>query len=212
VQVSLAQSVGAAGHDGRVDVADLPPPRDIEAHVGDLVVELAHLLGEPAVVDLCVELLEGADAHDHLPELAYLTGIAFGDGAHDLDGWGDYWPRSWGARGLLYVWHDSATGAVVAGLGDEHWRPAEMCLKVATRHEVAGTADGAAALSTHELPRVRGQAVRTLAVTGDTEHVDAVRARLADDHESVRRQAARALTRMARRLDLPDLDDLTAGP
>jgi len=51
------------------------------------------------------------------------------------------------------------------------------------------------------------QALRTLAVTGDTEHVAAVRDRLDDDHEGVRRQAARALERMAQRLDLDDLDD-----
>ena len=49
---------------------------------------------------------------------------------------------------------------------------------------------------------MRGQAMRALAVTGDTEHVEAVRDRLDDDHEDVRRQAARALDRMARRLDL----------
>ena len=90
----------------------------------------------------------------------------------------------------------------MAGLGDEHWRPAEMCLKVATRHEVGGAGDGAVALRTHELPRVRAQAMRALAVTGDTEHVDAVRARLDDEHEDVRRQAARALEQMSRRLDL----------
>jgi HEAT repeat protein len=91
---------------------------------------------------------------------------------------------------------------VVAGLADEHWRPAEMCLKVATRHEVAGAGDGASVLATHELPRVRAQAMRTLAVTGDTEHVGAVRDRLADEHDDVRRHAARALEQMARRLDL----------
>ena len=183
----------------------LPPPRDVEAHLGELVVELATHLGEPAVVSLCVELLEGADAHEHIPELVYLTGHAFGAGSGDRDlaDWADYWPRSWAARGLLYVWDDSATDAVVAGLGDEHWRPAEMCLKVATRHEVGGAGDGAVALSTHELPRVRAQALRALAVTGDTEHVDAVRVRLADENEDVRRQASRALIRMSRRLDLP---------
>ena len=174
--------------------------------MGELVVELAEHLGESAVVSLCVELLEGADAHQHLPEIAYLTGIRFGTGPDDRDlaDWADYWPRSWGARGLLYVWDDSATDAVLAGLGDEHWRPAEMCLKVATRHEVGGAGDGAAALSTHELPRVRAQALRALAITGDTEHVGAVRARLDDEHEDVRRQAARALTQMSRRLDLVD--------
>ena len=54
---------------------------------------------------------------------------------------------------------------------------------------------------------MRAQALRTLAVTGDTEHVAAVRDRLDDDHEDVRRQAARALERMAQRLDLDDVDD-----
>ncbi len=34
----------------------------------------------------------------------------------DLDSWADYWVRSWGARGLLHVWHESASAAVVAGL------------------------------------------------------------------------------------------------
>jgi HEAT repeat protein len=52
---------------------------------------------------------------------------------------------------------------------------------------------------------VRAQAVRTLGLVGDTEHVDAVRAALDDDDEAVRRQAGRAYERMARRLDLPDL-------
>jgi hypothetical protein len=189
-------------------VTELPPPRDLDAHLGELVAELAGHLGEPATVGLCVDLLGGADADRHLPEIAYLTGIAFGPGPdlQDLAAWPDYWPRSWGARGLLYVWDDSATSAVVAGLGDQHWRPAEMCLKAATRHEVAGSGDGAARLSTYDLPRVRAQAMRTLAVTGDTEHVDAVRARLADGDPDVRRQAARALVRMSRRLDLPDPD------
>ena len=51
----------------------------------------------------------------------------------DRDVWQDYWVRTWGARGLLHVWDDAATGAVVAGLDDEEWRPAEMCLKVVAR-------------------------------------------------------------------------------
>ena len=110
--------------------------------------------------------------------------------------------RTWGARGLLHVWDDSATDAVVRGLADEHWRPAEMCLKVAARHEVAGTGDGAAALADHELPRVRAQAMRALAVTGDTEHVDRRRDRLDDEDAEVRKQAARALDALERRLDL----------
>ena len=54
---------------------------------------------------------------------------------------------------------------------------------------------------------MRAQAVRTLGVVGDTEHVELVRAALDDPEPSVRQQAARAYDRMARRLDLPGPDD-----
>jgi HEAT repeat protein len=58
-----------------------------------------------------------------------------------------------------------------------------------------------------ELPRVRVQALRTLGAVGDTEHVDVVRDLLDDEEPAVRRQAARSLTQLARRLDLEaDLD------
>ena len=187
-------------------VTELPPPRDLEAAVPRLVVELAGHLGEPRAVSVCVDLLQGADREDHLPVLPYLTGLSFETGSprRDPASWADHWVRTWGARGLLHVWDGSATDAVVAGLADEHWRPAEMCLKVATRREVGGAGDGAAALATHELPRVRAQAMRTLGAVADTEHVEAVRDRLDDDAEDVRRQAGRALERLAWRLDLVD--------
>lgn len=123
-------------------MTSLPPPRDLGEHVGRLVRELA----------------------DHLAELPYLTGLSFEPGSPRRDPavWDDYWVRTWGARGLLYVWDETASGPVVAGLSAEHWRPAEMCLKVATRREVGGAGDGAATLSTHALPRVRRQAGRAL--------------------------------------------------
>lgn len=187
-------------------MTSLLPPRDLEQPVPQLVLELATHLGEPAVVSLCVDLLQGADRADHLAELPYLTGLSFEQGSPRRDpiSWADHWVRSWAARGLLYVWDESASDAVVAGLADEHWRPAEMCLKVATRREVGGAGDGALALATHELPRVRAQAMRVLAAVGDTEHVAAVRDGLDDDVEEVRRQAGRALERLAIRLDLVD--------
>ena len=185
---------------------ELPPPLDLDEPVPQLVMELATHLGEPAVVSLCVELLQGADREDHLAALPYLTGLSFEPGStrRDPTSWADYWVRTWGARGLLYVWDESASDAVVAGLSDEHWRPAEMCLKVATRREVGGAGDGAVALAGHELSRVRAQAVRALGAVGDTEHVQAVREALDDDTEEVRRPAARALERLATRLDLVD--------
>ena len=52
---------------------------------------------------------------------------------------------------------------------------------------------------------MRAQALRALAVAGDTQHVELVRDRLEDDDEAVRRQAERALKRLAKRVDVePD--------
>jgi HEAT repeat protein len=186
-------------------VTDLPLPRDLEAPVGALVLELAGHLGERATVDLCVELLEGADRNDHPDAMPYLTGVVFDETSPKFypSQWKDYWVRTWGARGLLYVWHDSAATAVVAGLDDEHWRPAEMCLKVSTKRELGEAGPRAAVLAVEgELPRVRVQALRTLGAVGDTEHVDVVRSLLEDEEAQVRRQAARSLSQLARRLDL----------
>lgn len=177
---------------------------DSRPPIATLIGELAARLGVPAFVGVCTDLMRGAPREEHVEELRLLTGHDWrpGDAVLDAARWPDHWVRTWGARGLLHVWDDAATDAVVAGLADEHWRPAEMCLKVATRHEVAGAGDGAAALTTHELPRVRAQAVRTLGACGDTEHVAAVRAALDDPDEQVRRQAGRALERLVTRLDL----------
>ena len=181
----------------------LPVP-DHDRPVRQLVSELADLVGLERFVEVCTDLMGGADRAAYVDELRYLTGHDWGehDPVRDRETWKDYWPRTWGARGLLHVWSDGASDAVVAGLSDEHWRPAEMCLKVAARHEVAGTGPGAARLATHELPRVRAQALRALAVVGDTEHADVVRRALDDPDPAVRTQAARAWERMSARLDL----------
>ncbi|QCW50193.1 HEAT repeat domain-containing protein [Nocardioides dongxiaopingii] len=168
------------------------------------IAALAERIGRPAFTAVCVDLLAGAPRERYVVELRALTGHGWqpGDAVLDRDRWRDHWVRTWGARGLLHVWDDAATPAVVRGLADQHHRPAEMCLKVGARHDVAGTGPGAAALAAHPLPRVRVQAVRCLAVTGDTEHVAALAARLDDEHPDVRRQAARALETLRRRLDL----------
>jgi HEAT repeats len=189
-------------------MTDLPTPEPGDRPVGERIRELDALVGRQRFVEVCVDLLAGADRTTYVPELRYLTGHSWepGDPIFDREVWRDYWVRTWGARGLLYCWSDRATEAVVAGLGDEHYRPAEMCLKVAAKHDVAGTGPGAAALTTHELPRVRANAVRTLGVVGDTEHAGAVVAVLHDPEVWVRVHAARAYERMAARLDLPSLE------
>lgn len=184
-------------------MTDLPRPAAGERPVAERIRELDALVGRSRLVEVCVDLLGGADRTSYVAELRYLTGHPWepGDPGFDDTVWKDYWVRTWGARGLLHCWADSATPAVVAGLADEHYRPAEMCLKVAARHDVAGTGPGAAALTAHELARVRAAAARALAVVGDTEHVAAVDALLDDPEEAVRVAAARARAAMARRLD-----------
>jgi len=172
--------------------------------VPHLIKALAKRIGVPAFVAVCTDLMAGADRNQYVDELRSLTGHAWepGDRIFDPQSWDDYWVRTWGARGLLYVWDDGATDAVVTGLADPHWRPAEMCLKVTARHEVAGTGDGAAALLTHDLPRVRSQALRALALVGDTSHIEPVRDATRDIHPEVRLQATRTLEQMSGRMDV----------
>jgi len=171
-----------------------PPPRELlsllESHVGNA--RAAHL---------CAGLLaDGAYAHPDLT--VFLGGRAGRSILEDGTSWKDYWARVWGARGLLYVWDDLVVDAVVEGLRDEAWRVAEGCLRVCALRELPG-GDDAAALTGHELSRVRAAAVRALGAGGDVEHVGVVQESLDDESEEVRRAAARAQDRMRGRLDLP---------
>jgi hypothetical protein len=182
------------------DIPKLAPPSDVALHPKLLVAELEAKVGNRQAALWCAELLGGADPHDYEPMLWYL-------GAQATPGvlsgrWELYWVRTWGARGLRYVWVDECAAAIVAGLSDEHWRPAEMCLKVATVREVGEAGPGAVTWAGHELPRVRAAACRALGAVGDTGHVGVVQARLDDPQPEVSRAAARALAAMARRLDL----------
>jgi HEAT repeat protein len=195
----------SAGRGMIVRVSTLPSPEPGERPVGVRIHELDAQIGRARFVEVCTDLLAGADRTAYVPELRYLTGHgwAAGDPVFDPVVWKDYWVRTWGARGLLYCWDDVATRAVVEGLADEHYRPAEMCLKVSARHDVAGSGPGAALLTRSELPRVRAAAVRALGVVGDTEHVQDVVALLGDPEASVREHAARAYEQLASRLELP---------
>lgn len=178
--------------------ADPAPRREVR----EVVEELAARHGEAEVVRACTALLDGASPEE-------LADIAVGLSVHGTSvgrlreaGYHDYWWPTWGARGLLYLWRPEAAPAVVRGVAHENWRPAEMCLKVAARRELAEAADGAVALAAHDLPRVRAVALRTLGLVGDTEHVAVVRAGLDDPETQVRRAAGLALERMVMRLDL----------
>jgi hypothetical protein len=131
--------------------------------VREVVEELAVRHGERRVVQVCTALLLGDPPEEH-EEVAVGLSV-HGSSVEQLrsSGYGaDYWWPTWGARGLLYIWAPHAVPAVVHGLGHPHWRPVEMCLRVAARREVAEASEGAGGLAAHTLPRVRAAALRTL--------------------------------------------------
>lgn len=182
-------------------VPALPTPPEERQSPRDLLAFLEAHVGEAVAARLCAEVLAAATP-DEYPETVRFLGGSSGDAVlAGSPSWQPYWTRVWAARGLLYVWDESAAPAVLEGLRDVHWRVAEMCLKVAARRELPA-GDEAARLASHSLPRVRAAALRALAAGGDVEHVDVVREAVHDDDEEVRRTAARALERMAARLDL----------
>jgi len=182
---------------------DAFPPQlpEVRESPRELLGRLAAHVGEARAAALCAQVLTDETPKGHPETVRFLGGAAGEVVLAEGRGWPPYWSKVWGARGLLYVWDDSAAAAVLDGLGDASWRVAEMCLKVATRRGLP-CGDDAVRLAGHERPRVRAAALRALAVSGDTEHVDAVRTALDDPDEDVRRAAGRALERLEQRLDL----------
>jgi hypothetical protein len=126
--------------------------------------------GKHALIAGCIALLDGrsGDVDDSLvvalggePGEYVLTG---GEG-----GKGGYWPRVWAARGLLHVWDDAATTAIIAATSDEAWRVREMAAKVIARHRVGDALTAVATLRDDPVPRVRAaanRAVTMLAASG----------------------------------------------
>lgn len=122
--------------------------------------------GRRAVVEGCVDLLEGREVDD-----ALIAALGVGAAGWVLDGHeggrDGYWPRVWAARGLLHTWDDAATSAVVRALGDPAWRVREMAAKVVARHRVGDAVEVVAALGADPggdpVPRVRAASRRALA-------------------------------------------------
>jgi len=169
---------------------------------------LAERIGERETAAWCSALLAGRVGYDDAgsPPLSSLgRGATVAIAARLERAGADYWPRVWGARGLLHCWPSPAepvvTAAVVGGLADPAWRVREMAAKVAGRHEVGEAADALVPCAADRVPRVRAAAVRALAAVGEAEHVDVVLAALTDDDLAVRRAAERAVQRLGQRLD-----------
>jgi HEAT repeat protein len=119
--------------------------------------------GTTQVVAGCVELLAGRDADTGL--IYALGGPAAASvlGPHPRRDQ-RYWLRVWGARALLYAWHDSARDAVTAALSDEAWRVREMAAKVVAKRKLGEAVEAVAGLQHDPVPRVRAAAARAVAV------------------------------------------------
>jgi hypothetical protein len=117
--------------------------------------------GTSYVVEGCIAILEG-DIDD--PQLIVVLGGPHGENvlADYDDGLDGYWPAVWAARGLLHVWDDAATGAIIRATSHDSWRVREMAAKVIARHRVSGAIDAVLALRDDENHRVRAAAERAL--------------------------------------------------
>lgn len=118
--------------------------------------------GRAAVAAGCARLLTGGTAD---PRLVVALGgthaeVVLADGPRADQ---EHWFRVWAARGLLWVWHDDATPAVLAALHDKAWRVREKAVGVVARHLVGDALPGVAALRDDPVARVRAAAARAVA-------------------------------------------------
>lgn len=120
--------------------------------------------GKPAVIDGCVALLEGRGDVDDALVLA-LGGPAaesvLGGAAGGKEG---YWPRVWGARGLLYAWQDRVAPAIIRATADDAWRVREMAAKVIARHHIGDALTAVDTLRNDDVARVRAAAERAVLI------------------------------------------------
>lgn len=117
--------------------------------------------GEPALVAGCTELLSGGVVDDGL--LRALAGPAATTVLRgEAGGVEGYWPRVWGARGLLYAWADGAEKVVIRATTDDAWRVREMAAKVVARRRLGNGTRAMGALCDDPVPRVRCAAERAL--------------------------------------------------
>lgn len=111
------------------------------------------------VVHDCIAILKGQSFDDHF--LRVLGGpsaeIILDDRAGGIHG---YWPRVWAARGLLHVWGDPATHAIIEATTNDSWRVREMSAKVIARHHVRAAVDAVVVLLDDDNARVRAAANR----------------------------------------------------
>lgn len=128
------------------------PRRSVEA--------LAASHGRSTVVAACLDLLAGRVVDGQI-----IVGLGGPPARWAVDGGApgpDYWLRVWALRGLLWLWDESATEAVVGAHADAAWRVREMAAKVVARHQVDAALTSALSLRADPVLRVRRAAERAV--------------------------------------------------
>lgn len=83
-----------------------------------------------------------------------------------------YWPRVWAARALAYVGSKEAGSALLAALGDDHWRVRMTAIQTIGRLGIEGATPRLLKRLDDEHPRVRSATVLALERVGTEEAVD----------------------------------------
>ena|GEM_PF-675040 len=177
------------------DAPRVPSAVPIDDSPAARIAHAVKALGEAEVIERATALLGGLNAGEEFLLYAggrHAQGIL--DGAPPL-----YWPELWGARVFLYVWNDSASYAIRAGLTNQAWRVREMCAKVVAERSIA-CPEQLAEIATDEVARVRAQAARALGVVGGAEQRGILKSLLKDPDIDVRRQAGAALKAFTERV------------
>ena len=123
--------------------------------------------GRHVVIEDCMAIASGRRVNDDF--LRVIGGPSAENVLEGRDGGVDgYWPRVWAVRGLLHVWDDIATDAIIDATAHEAWRVREMAAKVIARHRVGPAIDAVVILLDDENARVRSAASRAFRIVGES--------------------------------------------
>ena len=140
------------------DHLDLP----LDARPSVLIELAVERWGPRGLTDRCVRLYREMDWGEEPELMSYIAGRAGPRWVELGFGTQGYFVRTWALRAMLCAWDESASATVIEALGDEHWRPREMALKVVAKRLVDGDIDAVARLRDDPVPRVQAAARRAL--------------------------------------------------
>lgn len=137
---------------------------------------LAKRLGDTGAVEVLVRLLGGRVPEGDLVWAPYRDVLLdIGDGHAERlmsDGSGrrlGYWPRVWAARALAYVGSSESGSALIAALGDGHWRVRMTATQTIGRLGIEGVTPQLLEGLNDEHARVRSAAILALERVGTEE-------------------------------------------